>query len=44
MMNPKIMARLAQKYFADNDMCPKCGGSLKCCHEVDKDNDAKEES
>ena len=40
MLNPKVLARMAKDYInKDDDMCPKCGGSLKCCHEQ-KDNDA----
>ena len=40
MMNPKILARLAQKYSVDNNLCPKCGGSLKSCHEQEDNKDA----
>ena len=33
-LNPKVMARIAQQYLTkEDDKCPKCGGSLKCCHE-----------
>jgi rRNA maturation endonuclease Nob1 len=39
MFNPATFARLIKKYFEDHDLCLKCGGSLKCCHEQ-KDNDA----
>ena len=37
MFNVAVFARVFKKYLEDNDMCQKCGGSLKCCHnEQDK--------
>jgi hypothetical protein len=39
-LNPKVLARMAKDYInKEDDMCPKCGGSLKCCHQEDKEND-----
>ena len=37
MLNPKILGRMAQQYYADNNLCPKCRGSLDSCHEEEKE-------
>ena len=33
MFSLSVFARAIKKYFKENDMCQKCGGSLKCFHE-----------
>jgi tRNA(Ile2) C34 agmatinyltransferase TiaS len=34
MFSPVTMGKLARKYIEENDLCIKCGGSLKCCHSM----------